>query len=87
MRDQQSAGYVRVRVGLDAAASAAYILLTETDVETLRPGRRHVCEIPDVPGLVALEFDGAGHLIGIEVLGAQRVLPPDFLARARRRRY
>jgi uncharacterized protein YuzE len=86
MVTRQSAGYVPVRVGFDAAGNAAYILLTETDVQALEPGPRHVCEIPDIPGLVALEFDGRGHLVGIEVLGAQQVLAPDFLARARRRR-
>lgn len=86
MHDQYSAGYVPVRVGLDATATAAYILFTETVTDSSGPGRRHTCEIPELPGRITLEFDRVGHLIGIEVLGPQRVLAPDFLARVRRHR-
>lgn len=33
-------------------------------------------------GYVDAEYDAAGRLIGFEVLGAQRVLPPEVLAGA-----
>ncbi len=43
-------------------------------------------EVGGVPagGYVDAEFDSAGRLVGFEVLGARRVLPPEVLAEADR---
>lgn len=44
--------------------------------------RRYACDPVDVQGQINLDFDSAGHLIGIEILGARTKLPPDVLRQA-----
>jgi len=69
-----------VRLTYDPEADAAYIQL----VETVAPGRaqtqHHSIATPDERGELILDYDAAGCLIGVEVLGASAVLPPDVLA-------
>jgi uncharacterized protein YuzE len=65
-----------VRVNYDEEANAAYITLGEA---SLRPVK--TIRVPDIaPRMVNLDFDGAGHLVGIEVLDAREVLPEGFIA-------
>jgi len=65
-----------VRVSYDEEANAAYISLGEA---SLRPVK--TVPVPDIaPWMINLDFDGAGRLIGIEVLDAREVLPEGFLA-------
>ena len=69
-----------MRVTHDRAVNAAYIYLTD---EPLSPGRETV--IPELPtgvdGEVVLDFRD-GRLVGIEILGASRLLHRDLLAEA-----
>ena len=65
----------------DRAVDAAYIYL----VRTIAPGavkRTYPCDPSEVDGEINLDFDAAGHLIGIEVLEASRKLPMDLLKEA-----
>jgi len=70
-----------MRTTFDAEADAAYITLVPQD----KPGRsvRNV-EVESSAGSVVLDFDAAGVLLGVEVLGATKTLDPAFLDTAAR---
>jgi uncharacterized protein YuzE len=71
-----------VRVTFDRGANAAYIYLKKSS-----PGesaRQHVVDEQHTRGMIVLDFDKKGRLIGIEVLDATQALPQGFLDRAER---
>lgn len=70
-----------MRTTFDAEADVAYIeLIPET-----APGRAVRNEIVETAGgTVVLDFDEAGMLVGVEVLGATKLLNGAFLAGAER---
>ena len=71
-----------MRTTFDAEADAAYIQL----VPEIAPGRsaRNII-IEDVAGgPIVLDFDAEGILLGVEVLGARRLLDGSVLAGAER---
>jgi uncharacterized protein YuzE len=66
-----------MRLTYDPVADAAYIYLTE-----IRPGDVAAHSVVDRMmdrASVILEFDQENRLIGIELLGASRVLPQELL--------
>jgi uncharacterized protein YuzE len=68
-----------MRMTLDAEADAAYVEIAGADhrsVENIAVDR------PD--GMIVLDFDRDGHLLGVEVLGATSLLPAEILAAADR---
>ena len=69
-----------MRVTFDPAADAAYFYLREIEVG----GAKHTCavECDQASGMIALDIDDEGRLIGIEVIGARNGLPPQLLTRA-----
>lgn len=67
-----------MRVTYDAEADAAYIYLTD-GVSAGRVARTCPCDPQEVGGMVSLDFDSVGRLIGIEVMDAARLLPPEAL--------
>lgn len=70
-----------MRTTFDAEADAAYIQL----VPEITPGRSVRNEIVETAGgTVVLDFDHAGVLLGVEVLGATTLLDGEFLAGAER---
>jgi uncharacterized protein YuzE len=70
-----------MRVTFDPKADAAYIYLREIE----RGGAKHTCavECDEATGMIVLDIDDEGRLIGIEVIGARDGLPPQVLAEAR----
>lgn len=70
-----------MRTTFDAEADAAYIQL----VPEIAPARSVRNEIVETArGTVVLDFDEAGILLGVEVLGAMKLLDGEFLAGAER---
>ncbi len=64
----------------DRTADAAYLSLTSAE---LPPGRDTVeCPVPDGVGTTVNLDWRDGRLVGLEVLAASAVLPPDLLAGA-----
>jgi uncharacterized protein YuzE len=72
-----------VRVTYDRRANAAYVYLTEPQA---RVGSAHMypCDPIAVGGMINLDFDDEGRLIGIEVLAADAKLPRHLLDAAER---
>ena len=70
-----------MRLIYDSEADAASIYL----VDSIQPGgtaRSEVCDV-ELPGCsVILDFDAADKLIGIELLGASKLLPAKLLETA-----
>lgn len=71
------------RVTYDAKANAAYLYLTEPQAAR-RVGRMYPCDPIAVDGMINLNFDDDGRLIGVEVLGASTKLPRYVLDQAER---
>ncbi len=71
-----------MRITFDRSANAAYIYLVP-----IGPGEAattHDVTPPHARGMILLDFNKAGRLIGIEVLNATRILPDDLLKQAER---
>ena len=70
-----------MRLTYDASVDAAYLYL----VDRITAGAVHQtcpCEPDGVKGSINLDFDAAGQLLGMEVLGAKSVLPAEVLNKA-----
>lgn len=72
-----------VRVTYDKTVDAAYVYLTEPRVR-VKSARMYPCDPVDVDGMINLDFDEQGRLIGIEVLAASSKLPAYLLQSAER---
>jgi uncharacterized protein YuzE len=68
-----------IRVTYDEVANAAYIYLQPPGT---RSAHMYPCDPVEVGGMINLDFDAAGRLIGLEVLDARAKLPPELLAQA-----
>ncbi|WP_083973848.1 DUF2283 domain-containing protein [Herbidospora daliensis] len=67
-----------LRVTYDRLADAAYIYISDR----ILPGevvQAYTCDPSAVAGMIILDFDKSGKLIGIEVLGATSKLPRRIL--------
>jgi uncharacterized protein YuzE len=72
-----------LEVTYDQAADAAYIYLTDPRMHP-QSARTYPCDPIGVDGMINLDFDDAGRLIGIEVLDARSKLPQSLLNAATR---
>ncbi|MDA5279620.1 DUF2283 domain-containing protein [Streptomyces sp. Isolate_45] len=72
-----------LRVTYDKTANAAYVHLTDPQVRT-RSSRMYPCDPVQVGGMINLDFDRKGRLIGIEVLAANSKLPEYLLESSER---
>lgn len=70
-----------MRVTYDAVVDAAYIYLT-TEIPAGGIARTVPVDPREIDGMINLDFDAEGRLVGIEVLDASRFLGPQFLASA-----
>ncbi|WP_329305870.1 DUF2283 domain-containing protein [Streptomyces sp. NBC_01260] len=72
-----------VKVTYDKSVDAAYVYFTEPQVRA-RSAHMYPCAPVDVDGMINLDFDEHGRLIGIEVLAAGSKLPEYLLKSAER---
>ncbi|PZG37071.1 hypothetical protein C1I98_26055 [Spongiactinospora gelatinilytica] len=72
-----------LRVTYDAKANAAYIYLNQDDTEA-RVAWMYPGDPVAVDGMINLDFDESGRLIGVEVLDARSKLPAHLLDSAER---
>jgi uncharacterized protein YuzE len=70
-----------MKITLDRRADAVYILLASSfdDADVVKT---YLCDPIEVDGQINLDFDVAGHLVGIEILDASHKLPPELLKEA-----
>ena len=71
----------QLKVTYDEVANAAYIYLSP-GAEGTRVARTYPCDPIKVDGMINLDFDAAGRLVGVEVLAARTKLPPELLTAA-----
>ena len=71
-----------MRIIFDGDTDAAYVALTQQHAGAVK--HSIVVEDSMIAGELVLDFDPAGHLIGIDILNATRLLPPEVLTRAER---
>ena len=74
-------GAAAVRVSYDPVADAAYIRLAD-EIGAGGVAFTHSCDPAEVDGMIHLDFDAGGRLVGIEVFEASSKLPPELLAKA-----
>jgi uncharacterized protein YuzE len=67
-----------MRVKYDKLVDAAYIYLDE-EGESAKSAKMYACDPQEVGGMINLDFDDEGRLIGIEVLDASSLLPTSVL--------
>lgn len=67
-----------MRLTYDPEADAAYIYLAD-EIAAGGVARTYPCDPTEVGGMVNLDFDAEGRLIGIEVMDASRMLPSEAL--------
>ncbi|MGW1715812.1 DUF2283 domain-containing protein [Streptomyces sp. NPDC002156] len=72
-----------VRVTYDQKADAAYVYFADPK-KHLNVARMYPCDPIDVGGMINLDFDESGRLVGIEVLAASSKLPQYLLDVAER---
>jgi uncharacterized protein YuzE len=71
-----------VRIKYDGETDAAYIYLKDS-IQQGEAAQTIVCAVDIESASIHLDFDETGHLLGIEVLGASRVLPDEVISDAR----
>jgi uncharacterized protein YuzE len=67
---------MRIPFNFDAKTDAAYLKLIDGDAG--RSSDQRTLPVPD-RGEIVLDFNLEGHLVGIEVIGARELLPPELL--------
>lgn len=66
-----------MNVKYDAQADAAYIQLADA-IGARGVAKTYPCD-PIEAGMINLDFDQEGRLLGIEILGASKILPAELL--------
>lgn len=67
-----------MKITYDATADAAYLQLAE-EISAGSVDRTYTCDPNEVRGIVNLDLDASGRIVGIEVLTASALLPPEAL--------
>ena len=72
-----------MRVIFDERIDAAYIQPAD-EIGDGAVTKTYICDPSGIGGMINLDFNSAGVLIGIEVLGAKSKLPPEVIAASER---
>ncbi len=68
-----------IKITYDNKADAAYIFLKEPNIDI---AKTYPCDPKEVNGMINLDFDKDGRLVGIEVMDASKKLPKEILDQA-----
>ena len=71
-----------MKITYDPEANAAYISVLDPIPDGAATTQIHSIMTPGDRGEIILDFDTDGHLLGVEILQANQVLPPSVLATA-----
>ena len=67
-----------MRLSYDLDTDAAFIYLDDS-IDEGGVSRNEVCDVDLLGAAIVLDFDNADHLVGIEIMGASKILPPKVL--------
>lgn len=70
-----------VRITFDSESDAAFIYLVP-DIGPGEVAHTHMCDLEIQEGAIILDFDADDRLLGVEVLGATKLLPAAVLRQA-----
>jgi len=70
---------MKVHLAYDSEANAAYIYMKD-QIAAGEIVRSEVCDVAIEETAVILQFDAKDCLVGIEILGARKLLPKELLA-------
>ena len=70
-----------MKITYDKSVNAAYIYLSD-NILTGQVNKTYSCDPMEVNGMINLDFDKSGKLIGIEVMDAARKIPDELLSKA-----
>lgn len=73
-----------MRITYDPDVNAAYIYLSRDRYAGVA-AKTYPCDPIEVGGMINLDFDDDGRLIGVEVMDANKMLAPEILAEAEQR--
>jgi len=71
-----------MNVRYDVRADAAYVSLID-EIGAGGVARTYLCDPQDIGGMINLDFDSKGRLVGVEILDASKLLPEELLSQAR----
>lgn len=67
-----------MRIRYDSSVDAAYIEIAG-EIGIRGVASTYACDPREVQGMINLDFDAEGRLVGIEVMAASKRLPPEAL--------
>lgn len=67
-----------MRITYDKQADAVYIYI-QNNIKKGGVAKTYMCDTADIDGMINLDFDEQGRLIGIEIMDASKKLPKDLL--------
>ena len=73
-----------MQITYDPQADAAYVQIASSIAAGQATHQLHSIQTPGGNGEITLDFDDAGHLLGVEILFASSVLSEEVLATARK---
>jgi len=68
-----------IKVSYDKSVDAAYIFFQDLGRKI---SKNYLCDPKEVNGMINLDFDDKGMLVGLEVIGASKKLPKEILDNA-----
>ena len=70
-----------MRIEYDLGADAAYIYIVD-DIKKAEVNKTYLCDPNETHGMINLDFDSQGQLLGIEIMDASKKLPKEILESA-----
>lgn len=69
----------RLKIKYDPEANAAYMYLAVEGTLAGNIAKTYLCDTREIDGMINLDFDDDGRLLGIEIMDARSKLPSEVL--------